>query len=338
MRLEWLKLLNDLVYINSTIYVFVLYILCISSLVCIVKEIWRIWRNHFSTSTMSKSPLDVIDKAAEEIYAVITAELSEQVTKKYNEGQWTLLELDEWRNGELPELIQKRGKEKDYHITKDELVLIMDWKLAKGKFRPTLPKLIKSNLQEDVVSVTKAGFTMFMDFAQLTKGKWNDIALRDYQVAVKASLKKLCELKGVGPATGSLLLSLLSKSTHFAAPFFSDEAFIYYIQQPLRPGSPIKYNVKEYVDEFVGVLFNIVSDRPSTSMDKLEKGAWALKMYDTYRITKLASCKLPFDVEDSLLEKFPDTQKYQPEPDAKKRKSELTKPAKRAKTAKTNKN
>lgn len=274
---------------------------------------------------MANSPLDIVLKAGSDLYPLVTAELSEQSPKKYNDDRWTLGELDEWRNEQLPKLLKTRGKTNDYHITKEDLVLLMDWKLAKGKFRPTLPKLIKSNLDDDVVSVTKAGFTIFMEFVAQTDGKWDNIALRDYQAAVKASLKKLCELKGVGPATGSLLLSTLSKSTALAPPFFSDEAFIYFIQQPLRPDSPMKYNVKEYVDEFVGTLFNIVAASPPTTMDQVEKGGWALKMFDTYHITKLASCKLPFEAKDDLLAKFPDTQQYLPVPETKKRKSESNK-------------
>lgn len=274
---------------------------------------------------MANSPLDIVRKAADDLYPLVTTELSDQSPKKYNDDKWTLGELDQWRNEQLPELLKTRGKTDDYHITKEELVLLMDWKLAKGKFRPTLPKLIKSNPDDDVVSVTKAGFTIFMECVAHTDEKWTNIALRDYQAAVKASLKKLCELKGVGPATGSLLLSTLSKSTALAPPFFSDEAFIYFIQQPLRPDSPIKYNVKEYVDEFVGTLFNIVAASPSTTMDQVEKGGWALKMFDIYHITKLASCKLPFEVKDDLLTKFPDTQKYLPVPETKKRKSENNK-------------
>lgn len=285
---------------------------------------------------MAKSPLDIILKAAHDLYPLVTSELSKQSSKKYNGDQWTLGELDMWRNEDLPKLIKTRGKTQDYHITKEELVLAMDWKLAKGKFRPTLPKLIKSNLDDDVVSVTKAGFTIFMEFVDQKGNKWANIELQDYQAAVKASLKKLCELKGVGPATGSLILSFLAKSTALAPPFFSDEAFVYFIQEPLRPDSPIKYNVKGYVDEFVGTLFNIVSATPSITMDEVEKGGWALKMFDTYHITKLASCKLPFEVDGDILAKFPDAQQYLPPLATKKRKSEkVTNATKRAKTSKS---
>lgn len=277
---------------------------------------------------MGKLPLESISRASKELYPLITAELSSQILKKYNDNQWTLAELDEWRNVTLPNKVRQRHENHKVHLTKDELVLLMDWKLAKGKFRPTLPKLIKSNLAEDVESITKDGLTDFMEFAE---GKtWKDTNIEEYQAEMKTSLKIVCQLKGVGPATGSLILSLLSATTQLAPPFFSDELFIYYIQEPLRPGLPIKYNVKEYVDEYVGVLFNIVSETKDTTMDELEKGGWALKMYEMQGITKLASVELPFEVDQELLNAFPDTAKYQPKVE-KKRKAEPKKPKKRVK-------
>lgn len=277
---------------------------------------------------MGNLPLDSISRASKELYPLITAEVSSQILKKYNDNQWTLAELDEWRTVTLPNKVKQRHEKHKVHLTKDELTLLMDWKLAKGKFRPMLPKLIKSNLAEEVESISKDGLADFMKFAQ---GKsWKDTDIQEYQAVVKYSLKIVCQLKGVGPATGSLILSLLSATTPLAPPFFSDELFIYYIQEPLRPGSPIKYNVKEYVDEYVGTLFNIVSETKDFTMDQLEKGGWALKMYEMQGITKLANVELPFDVDRGLLNAFPDTAKYQPKVE-KKRKAEPKKPQKRVK-------
>lgn len=280
---------------------------------------------------MGNSAVDTVIKAASELYPLITAELSAQSLKKYNNDEWTLSQLDDWRNVKLPNTLRKRHEKKDLHLTKEELVLLMDWKLAKGKFRPTLPKLIKSNEPQDVVSITKAGLTNFMDYVALAGTEWANVSLQSYQAIVKDSLKVVCQLKGVGPATGSLILSLLSASTPLAPPFFSDEAFMYFIQEPLRPGSPIKYNVKEYVEEYVGTLFNILAGSKTGTMDLLEKGAWALKMYEIHHITKLADCKLPFAVDDDMLVQFPLTLQFQPKVKPKKRKQETAKPSKRIK-------
>lgn len=282
-------------------------------------------------------PLDPVIQAAKSLYPKITTQLSRVSAKKYKNDEWTLEELDNWRNSTLPATLKSRYDNKKLKLSKDELVLIMDWKLAKGKFRPTLPKLIKSNDEESVETITSAGFSIFMEFVELAKDDWLNTTLLAYQEVVKASLKKLCELRGVGPATGSLLMSLLNASTSLAPPFFSDEAFMYFIQEPFHPGSAVKYNVKEYIDEYVGTLYNIRASNPSVSMDELEKGGWSLKMYDLHRITLLADCKLDFTVSDDDLVKFSDSSKYLPEPTTRKRKAGTRevaadkKPSKRAK-------
>lgn len=243
---------------------------------------------------------------ADALYPLITEELAAQSPKKYNSDEWSLLDLDKWRQSTLPGLLAER---EDFHLSKDELVLLMDWKLAKGKFRPTLPKLIKSNDEDTVRSTTSAGLSMFMDFA--VNKSWADVTLDEYQAATKAALKKLCELKGVGPATGSLILSLLAQRTQLAPPFFSDEAFMYVVRDSLRPGQPIKYNVKEYVEEFIPILFNYIAANGS-SMVALEKCAWSLKMYHIYRIDKLADIKLPFEIEEDELAHLSEAAKFLP--------------------------
>lgn len=56
----------------------------------------------------------------------------------------------------------------------------------RGKFRPRLMNLIKSNTAETVTEVTTLGF--------------------EYLPDIEKAIKKLSELKGVGPATASGLL------------------------------------------------------------------------------------------------------------------------------------
>lgn len=46
------------------------------------------------------------------------------------------------------------------HITRDELVRLMDWKLTRGKFRPRLMELAGSNTNESVRSATKQGIQL----------------------------------------------------------------------------------------------------------------------------------------------------------------------------------
>lgn len=272
--------------------------------------------------TFTIAMTETVKEAAAALYPLVTQELSDQSPKTFGLDSWTLARLDVWRRTELPATLKSRFDEHKIHLAKDELALLMDWKLAKGKFRPTLPKLIQSNDADTVVQVTQAGLGMFMDYAQEWKS-WGLIPELEYQQAVKSSLKKICELRGVGPATASLILSLLTECTPFAAPFFSDEAFMYFVQEPLKPEVPIKYNVKEYVDEYVGVLFNIVVEN-KTSMAELENGGWALKIYYENRITKLSPIKLPFEVDDGALKQFSAASKYMPVVE-KKRKALTTK-------------
>lgn len=239
---------------------------------------------------ISSTNCDLILKASSLLYPLIVKELSDQTTKKFNKEQWTLQELDNWVLSELPEKLETMQTE-TLHLDKDELVSLMDWKLAKGKFRPTLPKLIASNTSTQVQEATTEGFKIFM---QLVKDPW---PLDDYKLTLRNSMKALCVLKGVGPATASLLLSLLHKVTDWAPPFFSDEAFMYCYRDVARPLLPIKYTVKEYVEEFVPVLYNVCS-KP---WGPIERGAWSLKMYQQHRLDSLADIKLPFEVtEDGL--------------------------------------
>lgn len=261
---------------------------------------------------MSFKIQQVLRNAAKELYPLITKEFSAQSPKKYNNETWTLSDLDAWKNTTLPKKLKERHEsDNGLHLTKDELILLMDWKLAKGKFRPTLPKLIKSNTSDSVLEFSKDGYGIFMDYLKLADAKdWSLISLVGYKTALRASLKALCQLKGVGPATASLMLSLLMEVTEFAPPFFSDESFMYFIRDPLRPLQPIKYTVKEYVEELVPVLVNLCIEDKQSSPNILEKGAWALKTYHIYRIDRLTDIKLPFELEENLLDSFGHTEDY----------------------------
>lgn len=95
-----------------------------------------------------------------------------------------------------------------------------------GKFRPTLMKLVSSNEESFAEKTIKEA----VDGYQKTS---------DAPAAVDA----LAKLKGIGPATASLLLAVHDPDN---VVFFSDEAF-YWLCSGGRKG-PIKYNQKEYRD------------------------------------------------------------------------------------------
>lgn len=96
-----------------------------------------------------------------------------------------------------------------------------------GKFRPSLKKLASENDDKDVREVSRTAF-----------------ATEDVDKASKV----LCALRGVGPATASLLLSVHKPAN---TPFFSDELFRWCLWQD-KPSCgwdrSIKYNTKEYVE------------------------------------------------------------------------------------------
>jgi hypothetical protein len=89
------------------------------------------------------------------------------------------------------------------------------------------------------------------------------------------ALKTLTTLKGIGPATASLLLSVASPDT---IPFFSDEVFRWCMWD--EPGSPsgwqrkIKYNVKEY--EILVSKVEELRKRLSVRALDVERVAWVL--------------------------------------------------------------
>ncbi|KAG0718831.1 hypothetical protein GWK47_007473 [Chionoecetes opilio] len=98
------------------------------------------------------------------------------------------LKLDTWYQKELPPKIKARGK--DAHLTHEELCLCMKWKLWRGKFSPRLKDLIQMNTPRLCMAETKKAFR------QLAKRE-------DLLSAVQA----LCNLKGVGPAMASTILT-----------------------------------------------------------------------------------------------------------------------------------
>lgn len=97
-----------------------------------------------------------------------------------------------------------------------------------GTFRPTLKALVQQNDAKAVEQATRKGFASF---------KYGD---------PKAAITNLTKLRGIGPATASLMLSVLRPDK---APFFSDELFRWAFFEPGKGNGwdrPIKYNMKEY--------------------------------------------------------------------------------------------
>lgn len=104
-----------------------------------------------------------------------------------------------WTYCELPIAILARAPP---HLTQPELSKLMTFKLSIGKWRPGLQKYVDELSPEEVKAASLRAFA----FAGAGK--------------VKESIEALTVLKGVGPATATLILSAYSPQF----PFMSDEA------------------------------------------------------------------------------------------------------------------
>lgn len=135
-----------------------------------------------------------------------------------------------------------------------------------GTFRPKLLALVQSNTAETILETTNEAYEL--------------IRSADGNVSPLPALKVLTQLKGIGPATASLLLSVLRMSE---VPFFSDELFRWCCWDEANDAKGagwrrgIKYNAKEYgvLVEKVSVLRKRLGVGNVMAVD-VEKVAWVL--------------------------------------------------------------
>merc|ERR1712121_23922 len=132
----------------------------------------------------------------------------------------TLIKLDKWYQNELPKKIKSRGKEA--HLTHEEIVQTIKWKLARGQFRPRLKDLIQMNTPRIVIQESKKAFRAIF--------KRNDL---------ESAVGALSNLKGVGPAMAS---AVLAAGCPEMAPFMADECLL-----SMEGTEGIDYTMKEYM-------------------------------------------------------------------------------------------
>ncbi len=157
-------------------------------------------------------------------------------------------------------------------ITLPELQTIMDYKLAFGQNRPMLRAMIRKNTDAQVRDCSRRALVL----PELQLGGWD---------SVKESMDILCELKGVGPATASLILSLVYPEN---IPFFSDEATVD-VLSPAGGRKGIKYTMKTYKELFdaLGVIASSVNsnkEQDATSEDTVGRGAVERAIWNTVRL------------------------------------------------------
>lgn len=138
-----------------------------------------------------------------------------------------------------------------------DLVLLADNFRTHGHYRPTLPALIASNTPASVTSITKKAFSSLSDDDGMQLPN------------VMKAIKTLCDLRGVGPATASLILSL--NDPHYV-PFFSDELYWWICCKGKK--DKIKYNLKEY-EELLGQCRALYDSKKFEAID-VERVAYVL--------------------------------------------------------------
>jgi len=112
------------------------------------------------------------------------------------QGVNRLAELDYWYRFELPTILASR---QPTWISRDELIRVTEWKMARGVWRQRNLILVRSNEAAAVEEASRAGFARVPDVA--------------------APIAALTKLAGVGPATASAVAASAHPEIY---PFFDE--------------------------------------------------------------------------------------------------------------------
>ncbi|XP_014775329.1 uncharacterized protein LOC106872751 [Octopus bimaculoides] len=178
-----------------------------------------------------------------------------------------LIELDDWYQNKLPAAINERQTKCIKH---DELCKLMQWKLTRGKFRPRLTELVKSNEAEQVECVSSRAFKQLPD--------------------VITAMKTLTTLKAVGPATASAILAAVLPEK---VPFMADESMIYAL-----PNRPKMYTIPYFTD-YMNAVSNI-RKMFAKSDSKTIQTKWSAHQVELALWASSVASSLHFQVDVSL--------------------------------------
>ncbi|KAI0392776.1 hypothetical protein F5Y17DRAFT_459537 [Xylariaceae sp. FL0594] len=196
-------------------------------------------------------------------------------------GQQSLVELDDFRYNTATEAFKSAKPRRS--MTHDDVKKLVEWKLRHGTYRPTLMNLVSSN----------DGSTVQATIKEATEKYWSD-------KNVAKAMDAIAKLKGIGPATASLLLSVHDPD-HVI--FFSDEAFWWLCCGGRK--SPIKYNAKEYQE--LKIATDQMTKRLQIGATDIEKVAYVVMKDDRPK---------PIVSPDQPKEKPPSAEKTKVEKDA----------------------
>jgi len=178
-----------------------------------------------------------------------------------------MLKLDTWYQEELPKKIRSRGK--DAHLTHDELVQCMKWKLTRGKFYSQMINLVMINTPKAVATETRKALRKLPN--------------------LESALNNLSSLKGVGTTMATAVLAAAAPEI---APFMADECLM-----AIPDTEGIDYTVKEYLKYVQNIRtvvdrLNAEGKNSAWSPHRVELALWA-----HYIVRKL---------EPSLLDDIPE--------------------------------
>lgn len=149
-------------------------------------------------------------------------------------GKEGLAELEEWIHDLLPGIVKER---RPPHLTHEDMVKLMRWKLTRGKWRPNLMKFVEQLAPDQVASATSAGLALLL--LRVGGESSSGGAAEPGDGDAKVAMDKLTVLRGVGPATASAVMAVVDGG----CPFLSDEA-----QAAVFGKGNVKYTAKAFMD------------------------------------------------------------------------------------------
>jgi hypothetical protein len=166
-----------------------------------------------------------------ELWTKIESQYQEMLQEK---GGQELIDLDQTCTEMGQTLLNsqqiKEGNEEDQFLSmsQQDLFQVVNWKFGKGKKRNALWKHLKANEEDFIKECTRTSLQKALRIEDAAD-----------QVLIRETINDLTELKGVGPATASAILSFVRPDIY---TFMDDE-----IIEALHPGKR-DYTLKTYME------------------------------------------------------------------------------------------